>query len=126
MRVTYIVNFTSTAPRLVLVETPRQKLNRELYEERLRKKAAEHSEQLRDSLKRGARRSFIFLLIATATITILWHRCGFFSGAFTVVHHMSSKIQTVGTSSNLRANTEKYENEVNQIAQNGGDSSQGN
>jgi len=82
-----------------------------------RREAAKHREEFRGQLMHGARKSLVIILFATIGITIFWHRYGLFNEAFTVVHHMSAKIKTVGTSTKLEQQTASYEQEVNQIAQ---------
>ena len=82
-----------------------------------RREAAKRSEEFRSQLTRGARKSLVLILFATIAITIFWHRYGLFNEAFTVVHHMSAKIQTVGATTQLHQQTANYEEEVNQIAQ---------
>jgi hypothetical protein len=111
------VNF-STVPSISLINREKPHL-REIREMRERQKAARHREEVRDQLRLGVRKSFVFLLVATAAMAFFWHRYQFFNGAFTVVHHMSAKIKNVGNSGSLHADTVNYEQEVNDITQTG-------
>jgi hypothetical protein len=89
----------------------------EIDEQHSRHDVAKRREEFRLQLKSSVRKSFVLILFATIAITVFWHRYGIFNGAFTVVHHMSAKIKTVGTSTQLQQQTAGYEQEVNQIAQ---------
>jgi hypothetical protein len=89
----------------------------ELNELHARQNAVRHRKELRHEPQHGVRKSFIFLLFVTIGITVFWHRYGLFNEAFTVVHHMSAKLKTVGSSTQLQQQTASYEQEVDQIAQ---------
>jgi hypothetical protein len=82
-----------------------------------RREAARHREELPSQLMRGARKSLVIILFTTIALTVFWHRYGLFNEAFTVVHHMSAKLKTVGATTQLQQQTASYEQEVNQIAQ---------
>jgi hypothetical protein len=82
-----------------------------------RREVARHRQEFRSQLLRSARKSLVAILFATIAITVFWHRFGLFNEAFTVVHHMSAQIKTVGATTQLQQQTAGYEQEVNQIAQ---------
>ena len=76
-------------------------------------------EDFRDQVETGTRKSFVIILFATIAVTIFWHRSTVFNDAFTVVHHMSAQIKTVGsgTSTKIQQQATSYEQEVDEIAQ---------
>jgi hypothetical protein len=89
---------------------------RDNSEMRPRVKSARNQEQFRDRLKLRVRKTFVFLFVGTLALTIFWNRCQLFNGAFTVVHHMSARLQTVGDTASLRQNTLSYEKQVDEVA----------